>query len=78
MSIPLILITLFAVIGITSAIITKQKDGPIEEMSERVIEEETEKLLWLPDDSLEGRIDLTPMSKEVPNNYSPAKLSKSP
>lgn len=62
--IPLIAITAFAVIGIGAAIITKQQDGPIEEMAEDALEEELEDSLGLPDDSLEGKIDLTPGSKE--------------
>lgn len=62
--IPLIAIAAFAVIGIGAAIITKQSDGEIEEMAEDALEEELEDSLGLPDDSLEGKIDLTPGSPE--------------
>lgn len=60
----LILVTLFAVVGIGAALYSRHNDGPIEEQSEVLIEDTLEEELNLPDGSLKGKIDLTPGSPE--------------
>jgi hypothetical protein len=62
--IGLALITLFAVVGLGVAIYTKTHDGAVEEVAEELIEDQIEEALGLPEDTLEGKIDLTPTSKE--------------
>ena len=63
-TVSIIFIILFTVIGIGSAIYTQKKDGPVEEYSEEIIADGIEDLLILPDDSID--IDLTPGSPEDP------------
>lgn len=53
-----------AVIGISSRYITKQNDSPVEEITEDFIETQIEKALDLKEDALDGKIDLSPGSKE--------------
>lgn len=63
-SLPIILITLFAVVGIASSFIFKKEDGQVEEMMEDQIEDQIEVSLSLDRDELDGKIDLTPFSPE--------------
>lgn len=53
-----------AIIGISSRYITKQNDSHVEEITEDFIETQIEKALDLKEDSLDGKIDLSPGSKE--------------
>jgi hypothetical protein len=58
----LVLITVFAVIGIGAAWYTKTQDGPVEEVAEELMEDQIEGALNLPHGAID--IDLTPSSKE--------------
>lgn len=53
-----------AVIGISTRYITKVDDSPVEEITEDFIESQVEKALDLKKDALDGKIDLSPGSKE--------------
>ena len=53
-----------AVVGITARYWTKQNDSPVEEVSEAFIESQIEKALDLKEDTLDGKIDLSPGSPE--------------
>jgi hypothetical protein len=51
------------VVGIGSKVLTKEDDGPIEEIAEDVLENQLEKLLGLQENTL--GIDLSPGSDEA-------------
>lgn len=58
------IIILAAAIGIGYSYVTRTNDSPLEEIAEVVIERELESLLDLPDGDLNGKIDLSPNSKD--------------
>lgn len=47
-------------LGITAKYLTKENDSAIEEITEKIIENELERLFELDDDSLDGKIDFSP------------------
>ena len=57
------IIAISLIVGIGSIFIFGQ-DNKVEEAAEVLVEDETEKLLNLPDDSLKGKIDFSLESKE--------------
>lgn len=59
MTLPIALVTIFCVVGIVASLIAKRSDSPVEELSEQVIEQELEMILDLPDNSLDGKIDIS-------------------
>ncbi len=60
----LIVVGLLAAAGIGAFVITKKHDGPIEEFVEDKIEDTIEEALNLPDNALDGKIDLSITSPE--------------
>ena len=48
-----------AIIGISSKYITKENDGPIEELTEEFIEDQIEKIFDLENDELKDKIDFS-------------------
>lgn len=64
LTVPLIIIGVLALVGVGTALYTKTQDGPIEEEMEEAIEDTLETTLGLPNDALDGKIDLTPGSSE--------------
>ena len=62
---------LLAAIGFGTSVFLKKDDGHIEEMAESIIEDTIEDFLELPEDSLQGKIDLTPSSEESKKKVEP-------
>lgn len=58
----LVIVAIIAVIGYGAHKITKEHDGPVEEIAEEIIESQIEDILGLPDGTI--NIDLTPSSDE--------------
>lgn len=60
----IVLIGSLGAIGLLTKLITKQPDTPIEEAAEERIEILLEEQFGLPEGTLEGAIDLSPLSPE--------------
>ena len=62
--IGIIFIVAMGAVGYGAAKLVKKEDGMVEEAAEAAIEDVAEDLIGLPDGALEGKVDLTPSSKE--------------
>lgn len=60
----IIIIVSCALVACTMVFFTKKDDTPVEEVLEEVVEDMIELELQLPPNTLEGKIDFTPSSKE--------------
>lgn len=56
------MVVVAGIIGVASKYLTKENDGPVEELTEEFIEDQIEKMFDLPMDSID--IDLTPEFEE--------------
>ena len=62
MSLPLILIAIFAIVGIAASFLSEHPDGAIEEISEEIVKNEVEEVFGFPDGTFD--IDFSPHSPE--------------
>lgn len=61
---PLVFCLSLVMVGMGAHYIYKKDDSALEEKSEQMLEDELECMMGLPDDALDGTIDLTPSSPE--------------